>query len=109
MLYEFRVYHMHPGRGPAMLKFFNDAIFDLFERNGIHVCDFFTDAEGKENLYCICAFEDRAHRDAAFAAFLADPGWISASEAAHADGPIVESRQSFFMERGGSRSFATII
>jgi hypothetical protein len=108
MLYEFRVYHMHPGRGPAMLKFFNDAIFDLFERNGIHVCDFFQDAESPDTLYCICAFEDMARRDAAFAAFLADPGWIASNEAAHADGPIVESRQSFFMEKSGNRGFTWI-
>jgi hypothetical protein len=92
---------MYPGRLPAMLNFFSDAIFDLFERNGIHVCDFFMDAEGAENLYCVCAFEDRAHRDAAFEAFLTDPGWISSNEAANVDGPIVGSGQSFFMERTG--------
>ena len=47
MLYELRVYHMHPGRLPAIHKRFSEVTLDLFKDHGIHVCDFYTDAEGR--------------------------------------------------------------
>jgi hypothetical protein len=100
MLYELRIYHMHPGRLPAIHKRFKDVTLDLFKKHGIHVCDFFTNAESEETIYYICSFADRAQRDAAFAAFGADPEWINAYEASHADGgPIVDNVESIFMNR----------
>ncbi len=99
MLYELRIYHMHPGRMAAIHKRFSEVTMGLFRRHGIHVCDFWTDADGGERLYYVCAFADRAQRDAAFAAFGADPDWQNAYEASHADGPIVERVENYFMDR----------
>lgn len=100
MLYELRVYHMHPGRLPAIHKRFSAVTMDLFRKHGIHVCDFWTDADGAERIYYMCSFADRAARDAAFDAFGADPEWQQAFAASHADGgPIVERVDSHFMTR----------
>lgn len=99
MIYELRIYHMHPGRLPAIHKRFSEVTLGLFKEHGIHVCDFFEDIEA-ERIYYICAFEDRAQRDAAFDAFSQDPRWKAAFEASHADGgPIVERVESYFMTR----------
>ena len=100
MLYELRVYHMHPGRLPAIHRRFREVTLGLFQKHGIHVCDFFEDAGGAETIYYVCAFENRQRRDAAFAAFSADPEWQAAFAASHEDGgPIVERVESFFMNR----------
>lgn len=100
MLYEMRIYKMHPGRLAAIHKRFSEVTLDLFKRHGIKVCDFFEDAEGAETIYYICEFADRKQRDDAFAAFGADPEWKAAFEASHVDGgPIVSSVESIFMTR----------
>lgn len=100
MLYELRIYHMHPGRLPAIHKRFRDVTLALFSKHGIHVCDFYEDADGAEKIYYVCAFEDRAKRDAAFASFGADPEWQAAYAASHEDGgPIVDRVDSNFMNR----------
>lgn len=100
MLYELRIYHMHPGRLNAIHKRFSTVTLDLFKKHGIKVCDFYADADGAERIYYVCEFADRAHRDAAFASFGADPLWTAAYAASHEDGgPIVEKVESFFMTR----------
>jgi hypothetical protein len=99
MLYELRIYHMYPGRLPAIHKRFSEVTLDLFKKHDIKVCDFYEDADGAEKIYYICEFTDRAARDAAFASFGADPAWTAAFEASHADGLIVEKVESFFMNR----------
>ncbi len=100
MLYELRVYHMHPGRLPAIHKRFREVTLGLFAEHGIHVCDFYEDADGAERIYYVCSFPDRAARDAAFASFEADPRWRAAFDASHADGgPIVAKVENFFMTR----------
>jgi hypothetical protein len=99
MLYELRIYSMHPGRLPAIHARFRDVTLELFKKHGIHVCDFFEDAGGAEKIYYVCSFADKAQRDAAFASFGEDPAWKAAFAASHADGPIVERVESIFMKR----------
>ena len=100
MLYELRIYHTFPGRLPAIHKRFMDVTLDLFKKHGIKVCDFFENADGEETIYYICEFADRPQRDAAFAAFGADPEWKAAYARSHEDGgPIVERVESIFMNR----------
>lgn len=99
MLYELRIYHMHPGRLPAINKRFKDHTLDIFKRHNIRVCDFFEDAEGAQTIYYVCAFDDRKQRDEAWASFRNDPQWKAVSEASQADGPIVERVDSYFMTR----------
>ncbi len=99
MLYELRVYHILPGRLPAINKRFKDVTLALFEKHGIKVCDFFVDAQGEDKLYYVCAFENREARDCAFESFRNDPEWKAAATASQIDGPIVDRTESFFMNR----------
>ena len=99
MLYEFRVYHMNPGKLPDIHKRFAEVTLDLFKEHGIHVCDFYTDATGKESIYYICAFKDMEARNVAFASFEKDPRWIKAFAQSHENGVIVASHESYFMNR----------
>jgi len=100
MLYELRIYHMHPGRLLAIHKRFRDVTLNLFKTHGIKVCDFFEDADGAEKIYYICEFADRKQRDEAFDAFREDPQWKTALQASHDDGgPIVDKVESIFMNR----------
>jgi hypothetical protein len=45
--------------------------------------------ENNELVY-ICAFDDLAHRQKAWAAFQSDPEWLAARKASEANGPLVE-------------------
>ena len=99
MLYELRVYTMHPGRMQAIKDRFRDVTLSLFEKHGITVCDFFEDTTGKDVIYCICSYANRQARDAAFEAFRNDPEWQAAAAASQVDGPIVDHTESFFMTR----------
>jgi hypothetical protein len=45
--------------------------------------------ESNEIVY-ICAFDDLAHRERAWAAFTADPEWQAAKKASEASGPLIE-------------------
>ena len=99
MLYELRIYKMHPGRLPAIHQRFKDVTLALFKKHGIRVCDFYEDATGQEAIYYVCEFADMTSRDQAFAAFREDPDWQAAFKASHVDGEIVASVESIFMQR----------
>jgi hypothetical protein len=99
MLYELRIYYMHPGRLPAINKRFSDVTLGLFRKHNIHVCDFWQDADGADKIYYICSYANRASRDSAFAAFGEDPAWKTAMKASEEDGPIVVKVENFFMNR----------
>ncbi len=100
MIYELRIYHMHPGRLPAIHKRFSEVTLEMFKKHGIKVCDFFENADGQETIYYICEFRDQQHSDEAFAAFSADPEWVAAYHASIEDGgPIVDRIESIYMNR----------
>ncbi len=99
MLYELRIYHMHPGRLPAIHERFSRHTIALFERHGMKTVDFWEDADGNETIYYILEHKDRATRDAAFAAFQEDPEWQSVKSASELDGPIVSGIEVHFMNR----------
>ncbi|SEP16710.1 NIPSNAP protein, partial [Paenibacillus sp. OV219] len=40
MIYELRVYRIHPGKIDAIRQRFSDHTFRIFERLGMQVCDF---------------------------------------------------------------------
>ena len=99
MIYELRIYHMHPGRMQAIVNRFKDGTLGLFPRHGIRVADFWLDAEGREALYYVCEFESLEAKQTAWASFMADPEWIKLKAESEMDGPIVERVESFAMER----------
>lgn len=99
MIYELRIYHMNEGKQPDIHKRFSEVTLRLFERHGMKVRDFFTDASGEERIYYILAFDSLEQKESQWASFKADPEWIQKKEASHANGVIVHHVDSFIMER----------
>jgi len=91
MIYELRTYHAMPGKLPALNARFRDQTVKLFERHGLTCIGFWTYKHGgtSDQLVYLMAFEDQATRDAAWAAFQADPEWQQARAASEVDGPLV--------------------
>ena len=99
MIYELRIYHMHPGKMDGINARFGNHTLKLFKNHDIKVVDFWLDATGAEKLYYICEFPDQATKEAAWVTFGADPEWKRVYEESHKDGPIVERVESFLMTR----------
>ena len=93
MVYELRVYHIVPGRMPAILNRFDTVTCRLFEKHGIKQVGFWTVAigESSSDLVYMLQWESLADRDKKWGAFAADPEWIEARAKSEADGPIVAS------------------
>ena len=91
MIYEYRAYYVMPGRMPDIQRRFADVTMALFKKHGIRVVGFWEPMIGESNeLVYICAYQDLAQRERAWAAFMADPEWQAAKKATEANGPIVE-------------------
>lgn len=101
MIYELRIYHMHPGRLPAICERFGKHTLSIFPKHGITVTDFWVDAQGAERIYYVCEFESVEAQQAAWASFRVSPEWIAAREQSEESGPIVERVESYTMERAG--------
>jgi len=91
MIYESRVYRCLPGRLPALLKRFDTITLKLWEKHGIKQAGFFTTLVGESNqeLTYLLAWESLADREKKWAAFQADPEWITARAKTEEDGQIV--------------------
>ncbi|MBI2887907.1 MAG: NIPSNAP family protein [Chloroflexi bacterium] len=97
MLYEYRVYEAMPGRLPALNARFRNTTLGFFEKHGIKVVGFWEALVGTSNeLHYLLAFEDMGHRERAWAAFGADPGWASARAETEKDGPLVARIRNAF-------------
>ena len=93
MIYELRVYHTMPGKLPALLKRFDTITLPLWQKHRIQQAGFWTVAIGSSNqdLYYLLKWETLEERAQKFAAFQADPEWISARAETEKNGPIVAS------------------
>ncbi len=91
MIYELRIYRVHPGRMGALQARFRDHTCRLFEKHGIKNIGYWTTAIGGRNdeLWYIVGYDDLGARQKAWAAFAADPEWQQAWSDSEADGPIV--------------------
>ena len=93
MIYELRIYHCVPGRLPDLLKRFDTITLPLWEKHRFRQAWFWTVAIGPSNqdLYYMLQWESLEERTQKFAAFGADPEWISKRAETEANGPIVAS------------------
>lgn len=90
MIYELRCYEVVPGRMPAMHARFQTHTVGFFAKHGIRVIGFWDAVVGTSNvLNYLLAFDDLAHRERAWAAFMADPDWQRVRQESERDGPIV--------------------
>jgi hypothetical protein len=89
VIYEMRSYEVNPGKLPALNARFRDHTLGFFEKHGIKVIGFWEAIIGTSNvLHYIVAFESLAHRENAWSAFQADPGWQRVRAETERDGPI---------------------
>lgn len=74
-----------------LLARFRDHTTDLFEKHGITNVGYWLNTIGgrSDELWYIVAFQDMAQRDAAWAAFAADPDWQRTRAESEADGPLL--------------------
>ena len=100
MLYELRIYHCVPGRLPDLLKRFDTITLNIWKRYGIEQAGFWTVAIGDSNqaLYYFLKWESMADREKKWAAFQADPEWISARAETEKNGPIVASITNMILQ-----------
>ncbi|MGG1596653.1 NIPSNAP family protein [Paenibacillus naphthalenovorans] len=100
MLYELRIYHIHPGRMQAINDRFSNHTLRIFAKHSIKVIDFWEDINPEHNrLYYVLEFADKEAREAAFSAFQSDPEWQKVKSDSEKDGPIVEKLESIFLKR----------
>ena len=91
MIYEQRIYKCVPGRLQALLNRFATITLKIWDKHGIKQAGFFTTLIGESNqeLTYYLAWDSLADRDKKWAAFQADPEWISKRAETEKDGPIV--------------------
>ncbi len=90
MIYELRIYEVVPGRMPAMHARFQNHTLGFFQKHGIKVIGFWETVVGTSNvLNYLVAFDDLAHRERAWSAFMADREWQRVRDESQRDGPIV--------------------
>ena len=100
MIYEMRVYRCVPGRMPALLNRFATITLKLWEKHGIKQAGFFTTVVGESNqdLTYFVAWESLADREKKWAAFQADPEWITKRAETEKDGAIVANIVNQFLQ-----------
>src|SRR5438132_338530 len=91
MIYELRVYHCVPGRLPDLLKRFDTITLLLWEKYRTGQAGFWTAAigESSQTLYYFLEWESLDDREKKWAAFQADPEWISARAETEKNGAIL--------------------
>lgn len=92
MIYEYRVYHVLPGRMPDLNARFAEITLSYFKKHGIQVVGFWQTVIGgpSNTLHYMLAFRDLAHREQAWASFAADSERQQAFAATEVNGPLVE-------------------
>jgi len=90
VIYELRIYDVIPGKLQALNERFATTTVRIFEKHGIKVVGFWTDVVGVSNrLTYMVAFDDMAHRDAAWRETLSDPELVQAFAETEKDGPVI--------------------
>jgi len=75
-LFEYRVYEVMPGKLPALNRRFQEITLGYFQKHGIGVVGFWEALAGTTGeLHYLLRFDSLAHREQAWDAFQADPGW----------------------------------
>jgi len=99
MIYELRVYHAVPGRLPDLLKRFDTITLKIWEKHGIQQAGFWTVLVGESNqaLYYLLKWDSLAEREKKWAAFGADPEWLSARAKTEENGAIVANVKNFIL------------
>jgi hypothetical protein len=75
--FELRTYTVREGSSLDLLhKRFRERTTDLFKKHGMTIIGYWQPVAKKDTLIYLLAYKDGAARDAAWAAFGADPDWV---------------------------------
>lgn len=98
MIYEYRVYEAMPGKGQALVQLMGKTA-PIFEKVGMKALGYWTPAVGEPSnrFIYILAFDNMAHREKAWAAFLADPDWKKLAPEWSKDGPVMSKSFNSFL------------
>lgn len=99
-IYELRTYVAKEGKLETLLARFRNHTAKLFERHGMENIAYWTVADApasKNTLVYVLAYKDRETAKAAWDAFRKDPDWVKAKSESEANGPIVDTVTSVFM------------
>jgi len=94
MIYELREYVARAETADKLHRRFADHTFELFRRHGLTLAHFWTDPARPARIVYLLVFDSAGQRDAAWAAFQADPDWKAVKAASEADGPLIASSSS---------------
>ncbi|NLL91946.1 MAG: NIPSNAP family protein [Ruminococcaceae bacterium] len=97
-MYEVRIYRAKEGKFDKICDRFADGTLAIFERLNIEVTDFWIDND-KGVLAYVCKFESVADQTEKWSLFSSDPEWKALSVKSEENGPLLESIESFNMER----------
>lgn len=98
--FELRTYHAADGKLEALQQRFRDHTLALFEKHGMTNVAYWVPAENPDHLLVyLLAYPDKAARETAWKAFLADPVWIEAKAKSEEGGKLVSSVESLFLVR----------
>ena len=92
MIYEMRIYKSVPGRLGALISRFQNRTLRIWEKHGIRQAGFWTTLVGEscQQLTYMLEWESLADRETRWAAFLADPEWITTVAETEKDGQLVQ-------------------
>jgi hypothetical protein len=94
MVFELKRYVAHEGKSQALQRRFAEATMPVFERVGIELVQCWTAPAEPGVFYYLVRFDSDAAREAAWAAFGADPQWKAAKAASEKDGPLLASQST---------------
>jgi hypothetical protein len=100
-VFELRLYHVNPGRLPALKTFFGEHVLPMFKKHRMTGIGYWVpqDKPESENLWIyVLAHPSREDATKNWAEFNADPTWQAALKAAQVDGQFVNKIDSTFME-----------
>jgi hypothetical protein len=97
-MYEVRIYRAKEGKFDKICNRFADGTLRIFEKLDIEVTDFWID-ENKGVLVYVCKFDDIADQAKKWGLFSEDPEWKDLKMKSEENGPLLESIESFNMER----------
>jgi hypothetical protein len=93
LIYDLRTYEAVDGKAEAMrTRFFQEVASKFFPRHGIELVGAFIGQKEDGRLTYITRFADEAAREAAWAAFSADPDWAKIKAASEVGGPLLKQQ-----------------
>jgi NIPSNAP len=89
LIYEYRRYHVTPGRMGDLVDRMCNHTAGFFEAHGIRLVGAWTTVVGNSNeLHHILAWTDMSERQERWAAFSRDPGWLEVLATSDGEGKI---------------------